>query len=174
MVAYWLSLGGYIEIAKAWAKSLMKCMGYIKQKVYNAGKVTLSNFAELKEEFLADISAEVLTNDIPPKLIFNWDQTAIQFVPTGQWTMNQAKDKVISNAHSKSISPRRMGLPRGLIGKALINGSRIAESQLLLELVFFSFELFFNNCCNRSKHLFLNLLAVVSRTYFLISFGSVQ
>ena len=52
-------------------------------------------------------------NDIPPQLIFNWDQTAIQFVPTGQRTMNQAKDKVISNAHSKSISPRRTGLSRG-------------------------------------------------------------
>ena len=26
----------------------------------------------------------------------NWDQMAIQLVPTGQWTMNQAKDKVIS------------------------------------------------------------------------------
>ena len=39
-------------------------------------------------------------NDIPPQLIFNWDQTAIQLVPTGQWTMNQAKDKVISIALS--------------------------------------------------------------------------
>ena len=43
--------GGYIEITKAWAKSLMKCMGYIKRKASNAGKVTLSNFAPLKEEF---------------------------------------------------------------------------------------------------------------------------
>ena len=68
----------------------MKHMGYVKQKVFNAGKVTLSNFAELKEEFLTDTSAEVLMNDIPPQLIFNWEQTAIQLVPTGQWTMNQA------------------------------------------------------------------------------------
>ena len=68
----------------------MKCMGYVKLKTSNAGKVTLSNFAELKEEFLTDISAEVLMNDIPPQLIFNWDQMAIQLVPTGQWTMNQA------------------------------------------------------------------------------------
>ena len=97
---YLAESGGYIEITKAWAKSLMKCMVYVKRKVSNAGKVTLSNFAELKEEFLADISAEALMNDIPPQLIFNWDQTAIQLVPTGQWTMNQAKDKVISIAHS--------------------------------------------------------------------------
>ena len=45
---------GYIEITKAWAKSLMKHIGYVKRKVSYAGKVTLSNFAELKEEFLAD------------------------------------------------------------------------------------------------------------------------
>ena len=92
--------GGYIEITKVLAKSLMKRMGYVKRKASNAGKVTLSNFAELKEEFLADISAEELMNYIPPQLIFNWDQTAIQLVPKGQWTMNQAKDKVISIAHS--------------------------------------------------------------------------
>ena len=53
-------------------------LSHVKRKASNAGKVTLSNFAELKEEFLADISAEVLINDIPPQLIFNWDQTTIQ------------------------------------------------------------------------------------------------
>lgn len=42
------------------------------------------------------ILVEALMNDVPPQLIFNWDQTAIQLVPTGQWTMNQ---KVISIAH---------------------------------------------------------------------------
>ena len=40
-------------------------------KASNAGKVTLSNFAELKEEILADISAEIFINDIPTKLIFD-------------------------------------------------------------------------------------------------------
>ena len=97
--------GGYIEITKACAKSLMKRMGYVKRKASNAGKVPISNFAELKGEFLAAISAEVLMNDIPPQLIVNWDETAIQLVPTGQWTINQAKDKVISiKVISKVIS----------------------------------------------------------------------
>ena len=78
-------LGGHIEITKAWAKSLLKRM---KRKGSNAGKITVSQFIEIQEEFLADIKADV---DIPNDLIFNWDQTGIQLVPTGQWTMNRAR-----------------------------------------------------------------------------------
>ena len=33
-------------------------------------------------------------SEVHPQLLFNWDQTAIQFVPTGQWTMHRVK-KVI-------------------------------------------------------------------------------
>ena len=42
--------------------------------------------------------------DIPKDLIFNWDQTAIQLVPTGNWTMNEAKAKrvVIANSDDKT------------------------------------------------------------------------
>jgi len=50
--------------------------------------------------FLADVTAEVIMNDIPDDLIINWDQTALQFVPTGQWTMRQSGDKVIPISHS--------------------------------------------------------------------------
>ena len=80
--------GGHIEITKAWAKSLLKRMGYVKRKCSNAGKQSLAHFEEFKDEFLADVKAEVLMNDIPKELIFNWDQTGIQVVPTGQWTMH--------------------------------------------------------------------------------------
>ena len=66
----------------------------------NAGKVTVARFEELQEEFLADIKAEVLMNDVPPSLILNWDQTAIKLVPTGEWTMHRAKDRVIAIASS--------------------------------------------------------------------------
>ena len=57
-------------------------------------------FEEIQEVFLADIQAEVVMNDIPHHLIFNWDQTGIQTVLTGQWTMNRAKEKLIPIAHS--------------------------------------------------------------------------
>ena len=43
----------------------------------------VSHFAELKEFFLADISAEVIMNNIPDELILNWDQTPLRLIPTG-------------------------------------------------------------------------------------------
>ena len=78
-------------------------MNYVKQKGSNVGKTTPSWFSELKAEFLADIQAEVVMNEIPIDLIFNWDQTGLQLVPTGQWTMNEAKAKrvVIANSDDK-------------------------------------------------------------------------
>ena len=60
-------------------------------------------FNELRDVFLKDIQAEVVMNDIPKDLIVNWDQTAIQLVPTGDWMMNEAKAKkvVIANSDDK-------------------------------------------------------------------------
>jgi hypothetical protein len=92
--------GGHIDISKPWAKSLLKRMGYEKRKGSNAGKLTVSQFKEIQEEFLADIKAEVVMNEIPNDLIFNWDQTGLQLVPTGQWTMHRAGEKVIAIANS--------------------------------------------------------------------------
>lgn len=92
--------GGSVELGKPWAKSLLKRMGYVKRKCSNAGKVTVSRFEELKEEYLADIKAEVVMHDIHTHLIFNWDQTALHLVPTGQWTMHEAKAKIIPITNS--------------------------------------------------------------------------
>lgn len=93
------SHGGNIEINKEWARSLLRRMKYVKRKCSNAGKVSLPNFEMIQEVFLADISAEVLMNDIPSDLIFNWDQTGLPLVPTGQWTMHHIGDKVIPIAN---------------------------------------------------------------------------
>ncbi len=49
------SHGGYIEITKPWAQSLLKRMGYVRRKCCNAGKVSPLHFIEIKETFLADI-----------------------------------------------------------------------------------------------------------------------
>ena len=95
-----VSHGGHIDINKGWAKSFLKRMGYVKRKASNAGKVPAAEFENLKEVFLADIAAETLMNDIPDELIFNWDQTGLHMVPTGEWTMHKSGDKVIPISHS--------------------------------------------------------------------------
>ena len=74
----------------------MKCIGFVKRKVSNAGKVLVAEFEELKEQFIADIASEVIMNDIPPDLIINWDQTRLKIVPTSEWTMNLVGEKVVS------------------------------------------------------------------------------
>ncbi len=75
-------------------------MGYVKRKCSNAGKVSVEHFEERKDEFLSDIKAEVVMNDIPRELMFNWDQTGVKLVPTGEWTIHQAKAKIIPIANS--------------------------------------------------------------------------
>lgn len=75
-------------------------MGYVKRKCSNAGKVSLTRFEEIKEIFLADITTEVVMNDIPDDLIINWDRTGLHLVPTGQWTMHHAGEKVVPIANS--------------------------------------------------------------------------
>lgn len=93
------SNGGQIVITKAWAKSILGRMGYRKRKGTNAGKISVAHFEEVKEYFLADIKAEVLMNDIRDELIINWDQTPLHILPTGDWTMHQAGEKIIPIAN---------------------------------------------------------------------------
>ena len=44
---------------------------------------------------MADITAEVMMNEIPDALIVNWDQTPLHIVPTGDWIMHRRGEKVI-------------------------------------------------------------------------------
>ena len=75
-----IQYGGHLDIKKSLCISLLNRMGYTKRKCTNAGKVSLHNLAEIQGDFLADIQAEVLMNNVPLELIFNWDQTAYQLV----------------------------------------------------------------------------------------------
>ena len=46
-------------------------------------KITFNDFDSIKEQFIFDMEME----DIPPELVFNWDQTGISIVPGSSWTM---------------------------------------------------------------------------------------
>ena len=65
--------GGHIQLKKSWAKTLLKQMGYIKRKFSNAGKVSLPHLKETQENFLANIEAEVVMNEVLAELIFILD-----------------------------------------------------------------------------------------------------
>ena len=75
-------------------------MGFVKRKCSTSGKLSIAQFNESKEIFLADVAAEMLFNNIPESLIINWDQTGLSIVPTGDWTMEKEGAKIVPIAHS--------------------------------------------------------------------------
>ena len=79
--------GGPVVITKTWAKSLLRRMGFVKRRGSSTAKMTIENFDAKKQQFLLDITAIVEMEEIPPQLVFNWDQTAISIVPGSSWTM---------------------------------------------------------------------------------------
>ena len=67
----------------------------MKRRGSSAAKITVKHFEELKEQFLFDINAILEIEDIPPDLVFNWDQTGISIVPGSTWTMEEKGSKRI-------------------------------------------------------------------------------
>ena len=76
-----------LTLTKGWAKSLLTRMSMVKQKVSSKAKVDVERFDIVNGAFLLDTKNIVCLDKIPPELIINWDQTAIQYVPVGSWTM---------------------------------------------------------------------------------------
>ena len=82
--------GGHIELNRHWAYSLYKRMGFVQRKpTTSKGKYGMENFSALKRSFLDDVVTTVEMEEIPPELIFNWDQTGIKLVPSTSWSMEQ-------------------------------------------------------------------------------------
>ncbi len=79
--------GGPITITNNWAKSLLHRMNFVKRRGSSTTKLTVTNFDEIKEQFIIDVNAAVELEDIPPQLVINWDQTGISIVPGSSWTM---------------------------------------------------------------------------------------
>ena len=61
--------GGHVVFTKDWAHYLLLQMGYVKRKTNSKVKITMCNFEELKANFLSDVKAIVLKEEIPPPLI---------------------------------------------------------------------------------------------------------
>ena len=80
--------GGHVIFQKSWAKYLLSKMDFVKRKATTKKpKLTVSNFEELKDQFLMDIKAITSMEDIPDEMIVNWDQTAIIYISLSNWTV---------------------------------------------------------------------------------------
>ena len=67
-----VSNGGYINLTDNWAKSLQTWMGFVKER-----PVAQLEFNKQKKDFLMDIGKVFSMDQMPPKLIVNFDQTGI-------------------------------------------------------------------------------------------------
>ncbi len=92
------SKGGHIALTKDWAKSILHRMGLVKRRASMKSKVSVENFEELKEQYLIDIKANVVMDEIPDELVINWDQTGIHYVPVSSWTVEKEGSKRVEIA----------------------------------------------------------------------------
>ena len=63
--------GGYIDLNRHWAQSLLRFVQ--RRATTSKSKQSVEDFTFIKENFL-DLVATVEMEEIPPQLIFNWDQ----------------------------------------------------------------------------------------------------
>ena len=99
--------GGPIVLTKSWGKSLLQRMGFVKCRASTSAKVSLPHFESLKTQFLLDVMVNVQMDEIPNELIINWDQTAINYVPSGSWTMAKAgsqRVEIVANDDKRQIT----------------------------------------------------------------------
>ena len=79
-------------LLKYWAKNFLSRMGFVNEEPVNKAKILITNFEEVKTQFLIDIKA-VEFEEIPFDLIINWDQTSIHYAPVGLWMMENEGSK---------------------------------------------------------------------------------
>ena len=83
--------GRPITLKKSWAHSLFKRMGFVQRKATSAlSKHSDDDFEKMKTQFLDDVVATVIMDNIPSELILNWDQTGIKIVPCTTWTISMS------------------------------------------------------------------------------------
>ena len=94
--------GGHINIPRHWACSLFHRMKFVQRKVTTSqSKYTVTNFTEVKQQFLDAVVETVEMEEVCPELILNWDQTGIQIVPSSTWTMDREEGSRIEMVGTK-------------------------------------------------------------------------
>ena len=90
--------GGHVKLTNTWAKSLLSRMNFTKRKGSTKQKVTIKDFEVVKKQFLQDVVDIATMENIPSRLIVNWDQTGLNLVPCPTWTMEEKGKKRVEIA----------------------------------------------------------------------------
>jgi len=73
-------------------------MNFTKRKASTKYSHPAQELDEERRVFLSEVLDTVILNDIPPELIFNWDQTGINLVPSPLWTLDKKGKKRVDVA----------------------------------------------------------------------------
>ena len=60
--------GGHIHLTKFWAKNLMQQMGLVKRRASTKAKVSVEDFAKLKEQLLDRRDSSSINNQVGPNM----------------------------------------------------------------------------------------------------------
>ena len=83
-------------INRHWAYSLLQRMDFVRRKATTSkSKYTVDDFADVKKPFLQSVVETVTMEEISPQLVFNWDQTGMDIVPSSSWTIEERGSKRI-------------------------------------------------------------------------------
>ena len=86
---------GEVKLTKEWGRSILRRMCFTKRRANSKTKMLIENFAEMRDNYLIDIQSVIEMEDIPSDLVINWDQTAIQLVPSSSWTIERKGTKCV-------------------------------------------------------------------------------
>ena len=71
-------------------------MNFVKQKATTKKpKIMVSNFEEMKSQYLMDVKAFVTVEEIPDDMVLHWDETAIKYILLSNWTMDKEGSKQV-------------------------------------------------------------------------------
>ena len=81
--------GGTIVLHKECAQSVLKRMGFTKRRAWSKTKVIPKDFVEIQRQYLSDIMAAVLMEEVPHQQIINWYHTDMKVIPAMSWMMER-------------------------------------------------------------------------------------
>ena len=87
--------GENVFLCKDWARYVLCNMGSVKCRLSTKAQVDVSNFKELKKQYLLDINNVIQMDEIPAELMVNFDQIVINYVPVFSWTMEKEGSRLV-------------------------------------------------------------------------------
>ena len=87
--------GGDLELGRGWVESFLSRLGFVTRKGTRAARKRPADFPDLERDFLRRIQVCVAEHKIPNCLIINFDQTGVNVVPTGKYTVEVQGSKQV-------------------------------------------------------------------------------